>query len=294
MADGNKRQRRSKVVARFQDQVVVITGASAGIGAAVARQFAAAGAKVVLNARGQEALHQVVDDIIARGGTASAFAGDVSDLAVCQGLIDAAISRYGKLDILVNNAGMHLRGPLSSHDAAGFAAMVDVNLRTPIVLTRLALPHLQKVPRGAVVNVASLTGRVCLPQAAVYSSVKFGLRAFSLALAEEFRGTSVSVSVVSPGPVDTGFIMSEIDQVADITFSQPMSTADQVAALVLDCAADGKPERAIPRSSGFLTTLGYIFPWLSRFLRPMMERRGRRNKEHYKRIYSQQHNPPHP
>lgn len=277
---------------RFKDQVVIITGASAGIGAAAARQFSQEGANVVLNARGQEALQRVADDIKKQGGIASIYAGDVSDISVCRDLIESTIQRYGRLDILVNNAGMHLRGPLLDHDVAGFATMVDLNLRTPIVLTRLALPHLQKAPRAAIVNVASLAGRMCLPQSAVYSSVKFGLRAFSLALAEEFRNSPLSISVVSPGPVDTGFIMSEIDTVTDITFSQPMSTAEQVAALVLDCAFDGKPERAIPKFSGFLATLGYVFPALSRFLRPFLERKGRRNKERYKRLYGQNQQPP--
>ncbi|TNE43550.1 MAG: SDR family NAD(P)-dependent oxidoreductase [Deltaproteobacteria bacterium] len=273
---------------RFQDCVVVITGGSTGIGASAAHQFAAEGAHVVLNARGQKALDEVAQAINDKGGSASTFAADVGDMESCKNLIQNTVETYGRLDVLVNNAGVHHRGPLTNHDAEAFATMVDVNLRAPIVLTRLALPHLQKVPRGAVVNVASLAGRICLPDTAVYSSTKFGMRAFSRALSEELRETSVSVSVVSPGPVDTGFIMSDIDEVADITFSQTMSTADQVAALVLDCAADGKPERTIPQMGGFLTNLGYLLPGVYRMLRPMMQRKGRRNKAKYKRLYGQE------
>jgi hypothetical protein len=140
---------------------------------------------------------------------------------------------------------------------------------------------MRRAGRGAIVNVASLAGRVPLPHEATYSATKFGLRAFSLALADELHGTGITVSVVSPGPVDTGFIMSDLDHVPDIVLSQPMSTADQIAALVLDCAADGKPERARPRVGGALATLGYIAPPLRRVLRPLLEARGRRNRRKY-------------
>jgi len=113
----------------------------------------------------------------------------------------------------------------------------------------------------------------------VYSATKFGLRAFSMALADELRGTGVTVSCVSPGPVDTQFLMAELDTVTDLTMSQPLVTPDQVAALVVLCALDGKPERAIPRLSSALTTAGYLAPGLRRALRPMLERRGRRTKQ---------------
>ncbi|HET7499571.1 MAG TPA: short-chain dehydrogenase, partial [Kofleriaceae bacterium] len=102
---------------------------------------------------------------------------------------------------------------------------------------------------------------------------------FSMALAEELRGTGVTVSCVSPGPVDTQFIMAELDTVSDLTMSQPLVTAEDVAGLVVASALDGKLERATPRLSSALATLGYLSPPLRRALRPMLERRGRRNKE---------------
>lgn len=97
------------------------------------------------------------------------------------------------------------------------------------------------------VNVASLTGKVPVPGSVAYSATKFGLRGFSMALADELRGTGVTVSCVSPGPVETQFIMAELDTVTDLTMSQPMVTADQIAALVVRCALDDKLERATPR-----------------------------------------------
>jgi short-subunit dehydrogenase len=262
----------------FNDRTVVITGASAGIGLACARQFAHAGANVVLVARGAAELERTRAEL-ARLGPTLAIAADVADPAAPARIVSGTLAQFGSLHVLVNNAGMHARGPFAEQDPDAFAAMVDVNLRAPIVLTRHALPHLLASRRGAVVNVASLAGMVPTAGGVVYSATKFGLRAFSMALADELRGRGVSVSCISPGPVDTQFIMGELDTVSDLTMSQPLVTADQVAALVLASALDGKLERATPRLSGALATLGYLAPPIRRALRPLLERLGRRNKE---------------
>jgi short-subunit dehydrogenase len=264
---------------RFQDRVVVITGASAGIGAACARRFADEGARLLLVARGKAELERTAAGL---NGRAIVHAADVADPEAQAGIIDRAVRDLGGLNVLVNNAGFNRRGAFGDFPAEDFGRIVDVNLRAPITLTRLALPHLLASRHGAVVNVASLAGRVPLAHEAVYSATKFGLRTFSMALSDELRGTGVTVSAVSPGPVDTNFIMADVDEVPDIVLSQPLSTADEIAALVLDCAADGRPERMAPRLGGHLATLGYLAPPLRRLLRPVMEWRGRRNKAKYK------------
>jgi short-subunit dehydrogenase len=165
--------------------------------------------------------------------------------------------------------------------AEDLARIVDVNLRAPIVLTRLAIPYLRRAGGGAIVNVASIAGRIPLPEEATYSATKFGLRAFTFALAEELQGSGITVSAVSPGPVETGFILKELEEVPDVVFSQPMSSADDIAKLILECAADGSIERAHPASSAYLATLGYLVPQLPRLLRPLLERRGRAAKQAY-------------
>lgn len=268
---------------RFSGRTVVVTGASAGVGAAAARRFAAEGAFVVLAARGAEALEDVAKEIEAAGGEALAVPTDVSDREQAAGLLERAADRTGRVDVLVNNAAYNRRGPVEEVPDAELARVVDVNLRAPVVLTRLALPYLRRAGGGAVVNVASLAGRIPLPDEAAYSATKFGLRGFSFALAEELRGTGISVSVVSPGPIATEFILGEIDAVPDLVFSQPMSSAEEIAALVVECAADGRRERAHPRSSALLSTLGYLVPALPRAIRPLLLRRGRAAKERYRR-----------
>jgi short-subunit dehydrogenase len=260
---------------RFDGKVVVITGASAGIGLAVARRFVAAGAQVVLAARGAERLKAAAAEF---GDAAHDVPCDIGDFDQCRALLAAAVDRYGGVDILVNNAGLHHRGPVLSVEAEQLAAMVDINLKTPVFLTRICLPLLKSRGGGAVVQVASLAGCVPAPNSAAYSAAKFGVRTFSRALNEELRGTGIHIGVVSPGPVDTGFIMDDLDGVADLNFSQPISTADAVAAAVLEVAAGPRFEMKLPAMSGYLTTLGYVFPRLARALRPMLERKGRRTK----------------
>jgi len=268
---------------RFESKVAVITGASSGIGAAAARMFAAEGAAVAVAARGQSSLDRLVGEIGAAGGRAVAVPTDVADRAACERLLARAAEQLGGIDVLVNNAGTNKRGAIERYTAHELAGVVEVNLVAPIVLTRLALPYLRKRGRGAIVNVASIAGRIPVGHEAVYSATKFGLRAFTFALTEELEGSGITVSAVSPGPVDTGFIMENLDEVPNIVFAQPMSTAEDIARAILDCAADGVVERTIPQITGYLATAGYLLPALRKLMFPMMEKRGAQAKEEYRK-----------
>jgi short-subunit dehydrogenase len=254
---------------------VIITGASLGVGRATAEHFHRSGANVVLVARRAEPLERLAAALDQPGQPSRVLTvtADVADNAALARVVEAALARFGNIDGLVNNAGAHARGKLETRTPDEFSNMVDINFRAPVVLTRMVLPHLRK-RGGFIVNVASLAGKVPLDGAATYSATKFGLRAFSLALAEELRGSNVTVSVVSPGPIDTGFIMDELDEVEDIVFSQTMCTADDVARMIVDCARDGRREREFPVGGGKLATLAYLAPSLRRVLRPRLERKG--------------------
>jgi hypothetical protein len=264
---------------RFEGRTVVVTGASSGVGAAAARLFAEEGARVVVAARTAAALDAVAKEI---GERALAIPTDVADPDQARALVERAVAETGGIDVLVNNAAFNQRGPVIDTEPADLARIVDVNLRAPIFLTRLVLPHMRQRPKANVVNVASIAGQVPLPEEATYSGTKFGLRGFSMALAEELRDTSIRVSIVSPGPIDTGFITRDLDNVPDLVFSQPMSSAEQVARAVLDCAHDGKLERTLPRVSGALATAGYLVPELPRLLRPLLVKQGRRAKQRFR------------
>lgn len=266
---------------RFEGRTVIVTGASSGIGESASRLFAKEGANVVLAARNAVTLEHLASEIAADGGVAMAVPTDVSDSSACAMLLEAAQAKFGAVHVLVNNAGYNFRGAVEEAPSAELARIIDVNLKAPIVLTRLALPYLRRSGKAAVVNVASIAGRIPLPYEATYSASKFGLRAFTFALAEELESTGITVSAVSPGPVETGFLLNDIEEVPDVVFSQPMSTADEVAALVLDCAADGTLERTCPQLSGYLATAGYLLPQLPRLLRPVLQYQGRAAKQAY-------------
>jgi short-subunit dehydrogenase len=277
----NKLQRSLGMTARFSEKTIIITGASAGVGAACARAFAAQKANLVLVARGQEGLELIKQELSAQTKVLT-VAMDVSDTEQCLALFAKAEQEFGCVDVLVNNAGMHSRGNLETISPADVGAMVDINLRAPLMLSCAAIPYLRRAGGGGIVMVGSLAGMAPLQGAATYSGTKAGMRAFAYALADEMQGTGIHVGVVSPGPIDTGFIMDEIDNVEDIVFSQPMSSADEVADAVLRIAAGDKLEIPMPASSGRMVNLGYLFPWLRRYLRPKLYAKGRKNKDKYR------------
>ena len=265
----------------FNEKTVVITGGSEGVGAAAARRFAAAGANIVLVARTKKNLDIIAEEL---NGEASVLtvAMDVTDVDACVNMLKKARFEYGGVHVLVNNAGYHARGPVADMEPDDLGRMIDVNLRAPIVLSRLALPMIRESGGGAIVNVASLAGCTPVPGAATYSASKFGLRAFSFALGEELEGSGVKLAVVSPGPISTGFILDDIDSVTDLTFSQPMSSAEQVADEIHRICGGSRRERAMPPASGWLATIGYLFPPLRKLLLPTLKRKGKRVKRQLK------------
>ncbi|MGI9201926.1 MAG: SDR family NAD(P)-dependent oxidoreductase [Woeseiaceae bacterium] len=266
----------------FKDKTVIITGGSEGVGAATARMFAEAGANLLLVARNKKNLEALAEELRDRTRV-EIFAMDVSDADACVDLFKKANFEFGRIDILINNAGYHQRGPFSTIDAADLGKMIDVNLKAPIMLTRLVLPYMQDVDGGAVINVGSLAGRTPVPNSATYAASKAGLRSLTYSLNDELADSGVKIGVVQPGPIDTGFIMSDIDNVSDITFSQPISTADEVAQTILDLCGNKQVEVSMPWISGVLTMASYLMPWLGRLIRPMLERKGANVKAKLKR-----------
>ncbi len=265
----------------FKDKTVIITGGSEGVGAATARLFADAGANLMLVARGKKKLEAIAAEL--RDKTrVEIFAMDVSDAEACADLFKKAQFEYGRVDILVNNAGFHKRGDVETVDANDLGKMIDVNLKAPIMLSRLALPYLREADGGAIINVGSLAGRTPLPGSAGYAASKAGLRSFTYALAVELAGSGIKLAVVSPGPIDTGFIMADIDATSDLTFSQPLSTTQDVAQAILDLCGNNIREQSMPWLSGVLTLLMSLFPGLAQKVRPMLERKGARVKARIK------------
>lgn len=270
------------MINNIQNKVVVITGASAGVGKACAETFARLGARLVLVARGQEALQALADELASITDVLS-LPMDIGSENNCAVLIDKTIEHFGALHVLINNAGLHHRGNLETRTPQDIAAMVNINLRVPLQLTTTALPYIRNAGGGAVIMVGSLAGRAPLAGAATYAATKAGLRAFTHSLADELQGSDIHIGIVSPGPIDTGFIMDEIDNVEDIVYSQPMSSAQQVADAIVQLTAGKATEIPMPWVSGKLTTLSYLFPRLRRAMRPLLYKIGAGNKNKYRR-----------
>ena len=261
----------------FNNKTVIVTGGSEGVGAATARMFAEAGANLVLVARNKKKLEAIAEELREKTSV-EIFAMDVADPDACVDLFKKASFDFGRVDVLVNNAGYHKRGKVTDVSADDLGLIIDVNLKAPIILSRLAIPYLKEAGGGVIVNVGSLAGRAPIPGSATYAASKAGLRSFTYALGAELADAKIKLAIVSPGPIDTGFIMADIDATSDLTFSQPISTADEVAQAILDLCGNNQTEQSMPKLSGFLTTLMYLFPRLRPFAQPMLERKGARVK----------------
>ncbi len=265
----------------LNNKTVIITGGSEGVGAAAARMFAEAGANLMLVARNKKNLDAIAEELRAKTRV-EVFAMDVSDAEACVDVFKKAAFEFGSVDILVNNAGYHKRGVVEDIDAKELGKMIDVNLKAPIILSRIALPYLRDAGGGAIINVGSLAGRAPIPGSSCYAASKAGLRSFTYALGMELADSNIKLAVVSPGPIDTGFIMADIDATSDLTLSQPISTAEEVAQAILDLCGNNLREQSMPRVSGLLMTMIYLFPGLSPRVRPMLERKGARVKAELK------------
>ncbi|RQS17675.1 MULTISPECIES: SDR family oxidoreductase [unclassified Burkholderia] len=185
------------------NKVVVITGASSGIGEATAKLLASKGATVALAARRIDKLQRVAAEIMAKGGHASAHPVDVTDQDQVNRLIGDVVSQHGRLDVMVNNAGLMAIAPLSLRKTDEWDRMIDINIKGLLYGVAAALPVFEKQHSGHFVNIASVVGlKVFSPGGTVYSGTKFAVRAISEGLRHEVGG-NIRTTVISPGAIDT-------------------------------------------------------------------------------------------
>ena len=182
-------------------EVAIVTGASSGIGAATARELGRRGATVVLAARRVGLLEAQVRSIREAGGQAIAIPADMADASDVTMLAERTFAAFGRVDVLVNNAGAFWSTSLASSSTDQITRLAQVNLIGAMLLTRAVLPGMLERRHGAIISVGSLSGRVAMEP--LYSATKYGLRGFSLALRRQLTGTGISVSLVSPGNINT-------------------------------------------------------------------------------------------
>jgi 3-oxoacyl-[acyl-carrier protein] reductase len=189
-------------MSKLTGKVAVVTGASKGIGAAIAKSLAAEGASVVVNyASSKAGADTVVAAIAAAGGKAVAVGGDVSKAAEAQGIIDAAIQNYGRLDILVNNSGVYEFGPIEAVTEDQFHKMFNINVLGLLLTTQAALRHLGE--GASIINIGSVASRITPPNSSVYTGTKGAVDAITGVLARELGPKKIRVNSLNPGMVET-------------------------------------------------------------------------------------------
>lgn len=228
----------------IENKVVVITGASSGLGEATARHLAALGAKVVLGARRTEKLKSITAEITKAGGKAVFTTADVTSKADVENLINAAIIAYGRVDVVVNNAGYMAIAPMEQARTDEWDRMIDINIKGLLYGVAAALPVFEKQKSGHIINISSVAGtKVFSPGGTVYSGTKFAVRAISEGLRHELAG-KVRITSINPGAVDSELKLGSNDEASSKAVNQfyeqaiPADSVARAIAFAIEQPAD--------------------------------------------------------
>jgi short-subunit dehydrogenase len=253
----------------FRDNVVIVTGASAGIGRELALQLAARGAHLALAARDAARLEEVAALCRARGVRAAAVPTDVGDQAQCRALVERTVAELGRVDTLVNNAGISMWARFEEvTDLSGFEAMMRVNYLGSVYCTHHALPHLKK-SRGRIVGVSSLTGKTGVPTRSGYAASKHAMTGFFDSLRIELSDSGVTVTMVYPG-----FVATEIRERALGPDGRPLGAGnspvrEQEVMSAEECARQILEAAAARRRELIMTTRGKV-GWMLKLVAPTL------------------------
>jgi NADP-dependent 3-hydroxy acid dehydrogenase YdfG len=187
----------------IEGKVVVITGASSGLGEATARLLSAEGASVVLGARRVERIQYLASELTGSGGKALAVATDVTDSDQVKKLVEAAVQTYGRIDVMLNNAGLMPHSPLERLKVEDWDRMIDVIIKGVLYGIAAALPYMKEQKTGHIINISSVAGHKVGPGGAVYSATKTAVRVLSEGLRHEVKPYNIRTTVISPGAVAT-------------------------------------------------------------------------------------------
>lgn len=231
-------------MSKLTGKVAIVTGASKGIGAGIAKSLAAAGASVVVNyASSKEGAEKVVAEINKAGGKAVAVKGDVSKAAEAQGIVDAAIKNYGKLDVLVNNSGVYAFSPLEEITEEEFHRQFNINVLGLLLTTQAASKHLGE--GSSIINIGSVVSRITPPGSAIYNGTKGAVDAITGVLSRELGARKIRVNALNPGIIETegthsaGFIGSDME--TGIVAQTPLGRVGQpndIASIAVFLASD--------------------------------------------------------
>jgi len=187
----------------IKDKVVIITGASSGMGEAAAKYLATLGATVVLGARRADKIEKLAQDIQQTGGKALAITADVTKLEQVKNLVDTAVEQFGRVDVMINNAGLMPLSPMDRINVAEWNTMIDVNIKGVLNGIAAVLPHMQVQKSGQIINTSSVAGHKVFTGSAVYSATKYAVRALTEGLRMDVKPYNIRTTIVCPGAVKT-------------------------------------------------------------------------------------------
>jgi short-subunit dehydrogenase len=261
--DYSKEKRMSTKLKQIEEQVIVITGASSGIGLATAESAARQGAKVVLVARSEEALATITEQLNAAGGQTIAVIADVSDRAQVEKVAQKAIERFGRIDTWINNAGLSIYGRLDQVSDEDSRRLFDTNFWGIVNGSLVALPHLSK-QGGALINVGSEVSEAVVPLQGMYSATKHAVKGFTDALRveiEEVDKSPISITLIQPTAVDTPFPQHAKNYMSqEPKLPSPMIEAQKVADAILDAAANPTHHTKVGMMSKVNTAVSNLLP----------------------------------
>ena len=244
----------------LRDRVVAVTGASSGIGAALARMLARRGATVALVSRRAKRLHALAAEIAAAGGSASVHPGDVADRAVVERSAEEILHQHGRIDGLVNSAGFVHHGLVKDHPPADVSRLVNVNLLGTLHWTQAVLPALRTRGAGWIVNVSSFAGLIPQPDEAVYSATKAAVTALSSALGQELAPLGIHVLVVHPVLVATDMFTPEVMARMPKGSERRFVSAEAFAEATLAALVRRERSVVIPRAYRWVVRLRALAP----------------------------------
>jgi short-subunit dehydrogenase len=268
------------------NRVIIVAGGSGGIGSATCRLLATQGAAIIVAGRQNGSLSRILQDVRTKSPESISVTGDFRCLRSWNELMETVEKKFHRIDVLVNCIGVIVPGTIETMNEENIQRVISTNIISVINGVKAVLPMMRRQGKGQIINVGSLGGILPMPFEALYCATKFAVRGLSLSLGEELKGTGVTVSLISPGPVKTKMLdLEATDDFSTITFVEKPLHPDKVAEAILSVIRRPKREITLPRISTKVAKVVGLSSSLFGFCYPLLSFVGRLRLQRYRRAY---------